>query len=272
MSIIKDYSNYLKEKKYSKSALETYPISLTKFLNFLNENKINLNNLDNKTLINYKDHLKTKYSPQTVNVKLAAIKSFIKFLNQQENLNIKYNNLKAVKTSNKKNIKEIKNIDKLFSYIDNIAKDKKTKNRDKLLLKIIYYTGARTKDITSIKLKNIKGNSIIIRDKQVATPQKLLMEIKSYSSLIKADSESYLFCSFSPAFNNQKKPPLTEKAVEEIFNKYKISINKNLTIRDLRNSFILKQKTNIPDIHSPALWQEIDSKTDYLNIKNSFLR
>lgn len=267
MSIIKDYSKYLKEKRYSKSALETYPLSLKSFLDYLKRNNLDINNLTSQKLIDYKKYLQEKYSSKTVNVKLAAVKSFVEFLNKNKGFDITYSNLKAIKTSKKKDIKKVENINKLLSYIDRIEKDKKTKQRNKLIIKLLYYTGAKTIDIINIKPKDIQENTVLIGGKYISIIQDLLKEMKSYSSLLGAEPEDYIFCSFASTFNNQKKPPLTEKAVEDLFNRYKDVIDKNLTIRDLRNSFILDQKTNIPDIHSPVLWQEVNVDTDYLRMR-----
>lgn len=259
------YIKYLKGKGYSKSALEAYSLSLKGFLDYLNRNSINLAEITNEKLVNYKNSLKNKQSPQTVNVKLAAMKNFIEFLNQCKGFNIEYHNVKAIKTKNKKDIKNIGGIEKFLFHIEKNAKDEKTKQRNKLIIKILYHTGAKTNEVTKIKLKDIQDNSIRTKEKHIHLPKKLSTEIKNYCSLIGVANNDYIFYNFSRAFKNKRKTPLTEKAVEGIFNESKMFINDELTIRDLRNSFILEKKTEIPDIHYPSLWQEVNINTDYLN-------
>lgn len=268
MDIIDKYHNYLLEKGYSRSALESYEISLRSFLDFLNQETSNIEDITEETLERYKHYIKQELSPQTVNTRLAATKNFIAFLNNYKGYNIEYQNIKAVKIKKKKTTKRIGNIDRLINYIKKTASGVKTKKRDELIFKMLYFTGARTKDIVHIKKQDIGNGVATIGQKQILLSSTLLEEINNYTFLINAEKDDYIFCNFSLAFKHKQKTPLTEKSIEELFNKYKVAINKDLTIRDLRNSFVLDIEKDLPDIHTPRLWQEYKINSHYLSYIN----
>jgi site-specific recombinase XerD len=267
MPISNEFYNYLKRRGYSRSSLQTYSISLDHFFDFLKKDQIKISHITNRVLQKYKNKLVKESSPKSVNIRLAAMKKFVEFLNEEKGYNIEYKNIGATKTNRKKDIKQVNGIERIMSSIENQNRDKKRKERDKLIFKLLYYTGGKTKEIIHIKKHNINKKGVIINKRQVILPTPLLQTIKKYSDIIDAGENDYIFYSFSPAFKYRQKSPLTEKAVEELFNKYKD--DKNLTIRDIRHSYILDLQKNVPDIHSPSsLWEEKNLNQDYLNYNN----
>ena len=85
---------------------------------------------------------------------------------------------------------------------------------------------------------------------------------------MKINNDDFLFINLTRAqkYNDEKKC-LTEKSVEDIFNKYKKIIGNNLSLRDLRSSFV----TNLDNyfyqlgIEKIYKYNEVETNLDYLN-------
>jgi len=267
---LNNFIEYLKEKRYSKSTFNSYFFALKDFFNFLTSKNNDINNFSKKDILEYKKQLLGKNTNQTINAKLAAIKKYIDYLKTRSKINLEWD-INIIKTKTKKDIIKIENITKILSYIDKITKDKFTRERDKLIIQMLYFTGLRTKEIIKIKKKDIKSNYIIIDGKKIILNKNLFNNIITYIKLLNINDDEYVFFNFSPAYKNGKfKPHLTEKSVQDLFNKYKSIINKNLSIIDLRNSYILNNKDILLDIGIKKinLYNIINFNSDYLKLNN----
>ena len=87
--------------------------------------------------------------------------------------------------------------------------------------------------------------------------------LKKYAKEI--PSTDYLFYSHSPNKKDIKRP-LTEKSVQNFFNKYKRTINKNLSINVLRNSYVANVYYSYLeyDIQKINTHKEISKNNNYL--------
>ncbi len=263
---LNNFLQNLKKFGYSRTTLESYKFNIIDFQKFLNERGLSLNNFSNLEVVDYKDLIKNLYSPQTVNVKLASIKKFVLY-NKKLNFNC---NVPPIKTKNKKNIKTIDNFNDLLREVDKKSKSCLMKERDKNFLKILYYTGLKTKEVTNLKPKNIKENALIIKNKTISLKKDLISDLKKYIKKIGIENNQFIFYSFSPSLKNSlPNKPLTEKAIEEMFNKYKKDIDSDITIRDLRNSYIIKQKNELPGNISEEYditTLSVDTRVGYLDL------
>ena len=177
---------------------------------------------------------------------------------------------KIIKTENKKGLNVI-NFDDLINHISASTENIKEKLRNILLLKMLYFTGLRTKEILNIKKKNIEENKIIFSGKTTIINSDLLNDIYNYFKIMGTGDDDYLFPSFSRIFNKSaSKPKLTEKSVEDIFNKYTKSKGEKYSIRDLRNSLMIKQRQHIiikDKIHEINIYELKSNYLDYYNGK-----
>ena len=266
------FTIFLENSGYKSPTVKSYFYNLKDFFQFLKRREIELYKFNSQTVNEYLNSLKSKNSAQTINSKIYAITKFIEYIKNQQNIDIALN-LIHIKTKNKKELKPIKNIGTIINEIDLKEKNLFIKNRDKLLINLIYFTGLRTKDILKLTVNDIDDNIIRVNSNIIFLNNELIKQIKDFASLIKLNGDNFLFTNFTPAQkSNKSKNSLTEKSVQDIFNKYKGVIDNNLSIRDLRSSYV----TNL-DEHFLALkiikiygYSDVETELDYLSyIKNS---
>lgn len=242
-SELNNFLKYLNSNGYSKSTISNYSFGLKNFFNYLNKKEIDSVNFKNQDIINFKKTLIDKNSGQTINSKIFAIKKYVEYLKETKNIDLNWN-IDIIKIKNKKNIIPIKNINKLLNYISKDNKNNITQERDKLLIKMLYYTGFRTKELLKVAPKNISDNIVKLHNKNIILNSDLADCIKDYIKKFNIKNEQYIFFSYGGQklnFNSH----LTEKSVQDIFNKYKKIIDKNLSIIDLRNSYAVNLKERL---------------------------
>lgn len=87
--------------------------------------------------------------------------------------------------------------------------------------------------------------------------------------MAKINNNDYIFTNFSLTFKNKNnKKPLTEKSIQEMFNRYKNAIGNSFTIRDLRNSYIINHKKSLPNFVSDEYSireDQLSQDVDYLS-------
>ncbi len=262
------FLKYLGTNNYSKSTINGYYFGLKEFFHYLNKNKTSLINFKNQDIINFKKILIDKNSGQTVNSKIFAIKKYVEYLKEIKNINLNWN-IDIIKTKTKKNIIPIKNINKLLNYVDKKTKNNIICERDKLLIKMLYYTGLRTKELLKIKPKNISDNILKLYNKNIILKYNFVNNINNYINKLKIKNEQYLFFSYASQKLNLSSH-LTEKSVQDIFNKYKKIIDKNLSIIDLRSAYIGNFKEKLINIKFDKIYSHeiVKFNDDYLQLYN----
>lgn len=268
---IKNFLKYLNSKGYSESTINSYYFGLKDFVNYLgNSNNSDIGSINNETVNNFKNYLLNKNnSAQTINTKLFAVQKFINRIetNLKIDLNVKINILKQ---KNKKDIIYISSAD-FDNIINKINKnDDIISKRNRLFFSLLYYTGSRTKDLLKTKKKDVRGNILIIGGNEIAINNNVGSGIKNYlesSYFVNLNNEAYLFFSFAGRKFNFSFP-LTEKSIQDFFKKYFRSLNENLSIIDLRNSYFknlhnFQLNIEINKINNPKI---IKSDIDYLNL------
>ena len=238
---INAFLEYLRNKNYAKSTINGYYFGLKDFFDYLLNNNVGAMKFKNQDIIDFKETLINKHSSfQTVNSKIFAIKKYAEYLKEEENINIDWD-VNIIKVKSKKDLIPIKNIGKLLNYINEKTKNPIICERDKLIIKILYFTGIKTKELLKIKDGDIINNILELENKKILLNKHLLKDLNNYINLANIKNSEYIFFNYSPANPARKKlqanKHLTEKAVQDIFNKYKSIINDKLSIIDLRNSY-----------------------------------
>src|SRR3989339_249121 len=244
--VVEEFHKYMSEGSFSRSTAQSYYFNILDFFKHLDGGNIPYYNINEQIVREYIDSLEAGNKPQTVNSKIYTIKKFTEFLKKIKNINLEVK-IKPVKLQKrKKDVNQILDFPKLLDYIDQVNwKKPKIRERDKLIIKFLYYTGAKTKSILQVKAKDIQDNKINFKDKMISVDNKFADEIRKYLNLFKISSSEYLFPNFKPSATIFKsKYPMSETSVQSLFRKYIEIIDKNLSIIDLRNSFILNQKNN----------------------------
>jgi integrase/recombinase XerC len=135
---------------------------MKKFLSYLKENKLNyitFNKDDARKYIKYLNEIELKSS--SISRMLSSLRSFYAYLIINERIN--YNPFKLIR--NPKKDKKLPTFlsDQEFIDILNHIKEDELSVRNKLIIELLYATGLRVSELTSIKLNDINYNDKSIR-------------------------------------------------------------------------------------------------------------
>lgn len=149
-----DYLKY--QKAYSENTIISYKNDIDEFLNFMNKENIdNINNVDYSVVRFYlMDLYNQKFGRNSVSRKLSSLRSFFKYLHNEEIVKINPFSLISSPKKEKKLPKFLYNedIEKIFN-VPNINTD--LGQRDLLILELLYDTGIRVSELVNIKIEDI---------------------------------------------------------------------------------------------------------------------
>lgn len=230
-------------KGSSQQTISSYADAFKLFLTFMKDNKnikpesIQLDDLTRDNIHDYlnwlEDVRKTKITSR--NVRLAAIHSFIRYLQSEDPTRIfEYQKILSIKKK-KASSKEVMWLtrEQLLKVLD--SPDSKTKEglRDKTLLTVLYDAGLRADELINMKLSNVvfltqsiikvtgKGNKTRSIPLLGNTAELLKKYIKEF------DIENKQFSSLEYLFFNRSKSKLTRAGLSYIIKKYVDIANKN---------------------------------------------
>ena len=158
------FLNFIKyEKNYSNNTINAYKCDLNEMIAYFELNKKDLS-LNNRTSIqNFLSHIsEKKISAKTLSRKIASIKSFFKYLiNQEVITNNITKGISFPKLPKKVPVflteNEIKKLIEMPKY------HSKYPQRDSLILELLYSTGMRISELVSIKIEDIRLEEGIIK-------------------------------------------------------------------------------------------------------------
>ncbi len=241
---LNSFKIYLHNLGYSDSTLSNYIFCLKDFLAYLLENSKNIDNFNNDDLQSFRSSLISRYKNGTINSKIFAVKKYSDYLKSIGH-QVDLLDLHVLKTKGRKDLLPVNNFNKLLAHIDEVAKNDVIRDRDKLLLSLLYYTGIKTRIILTLRPRNLRDGSIFLDDKFIGLPNGFCNKLDEYIDKIKLSPDQFLFFSnASQRINFNAK--LTEKSVQDLFNKYKVILGNNYSIRDLRHSYLFKLKNKTP--------------------------
>tara|TARA_B100000925_G_C21958521_1_gene452298 strand:- start:99 stop:965 length:867 start_codon:yes stop_codon:yes gene_type:complete len=251
--LFNNFKDYLEiEKKYSKKTVDAYLGDIHEFDKFLKVNfsNLNLKNIEYTNVRRWIVKLSEKnISKNTINRKLASLKSYFNFLVATNTIDISplesHKNLKTVKKIiNPFTEQEINEVFKNFELLD--LKNK----RDQLVIEILYSTGIRREELINIKISDIYFDQKLIkvlgkRNKERLVPMlpKLSHNIDLY--IKNNDPEKFLFES-----KPQKK--ISISTLYRLVNKYfrVVSTKTKISPHVLRHTFATHMYNNGADINS----------------------
>ncbi len=244
-----DYLEYLKyERRVSLNTIDSYGENLLLLSNSVNKNLIKLKKNDIKKFLD--DTLST---PRTKAHYLTVFNSFYKYLVFMDKIeNNPCDGIKAPKLEKKlPNYLTSEEIDKLF----NIRLTKPIDYRNKAMLEIIYATGARISEITSLELKQINFEECIIRvtgkgkkDRIIPIGNTALEALKLYVNNYRAFLVKNITCDY--VFLNKNGTKISRqgffKILKDLANK--AGIKKEISPHTLRHSFATNLLNNGADL------------------------
>ena len=250
-------NNFLKyiefEKRYSKHTLISYNTDLTQFLNFLHiEYEISdVSEISHQIIRSWiSSMLDSGISSRSVNRKITTLKSFYKYL-MQEDVVTENPTQKIISPKNVKKLPvfvEKSKMDELLSEIE--FPDTFEGERDKLIIDVFYMTGMRLSELLGIRKKDIdfsKSNIRVFgkRNKERIIPLSvnLLNQLKKFSEKHKINS-----C-FFVNFDGKK---LSAKNIYNMVNKYlgMVSSLEKKSPHILRHTFATHMLNNGADINA----------------------
>ena len=170
-NILLSYTEYLKKEERAKSTIQKYLQVAEKFIIFLKNKSLN-----RTEILSYKEQLKQRYCPATLNNMICALNCFFVFLNRED---LK---LKPLKIQKQLFLREEKELTK--EEYERLLMAAGKNFRVYLLLQTICSTGIRVSELVFITADAVRNKTAYIRNKGksriVFLPEKLCEMLKAY--------------------------------------------------------------------------------------------
>jgi len=290
IDFIEEFLKYLKdEKNYSEYTCKVYSDDLLQFNAFLNDEHITeVENIDHIIIRQFLALLTDKnYSKRSIARKLAAIKSYFKFLLKMNYID--KNSADYVSTPKlPKLLPHFLYEDEISNIIDSFNENNFESTRDRAIIETLYSTGMRVSELVNLGYQDIDLSQGIARvfgkgkkERIVAIGSKCRESISNYLIYrkalmikIKIDNEAL--------FLNSRGGRLTDRGVRYIFDKYvkKVAFEKKVSPHTIRHTFATHMLNNGCDLrvvqeflgHSSLTTTQIYTHIGKKHLKNVYNR
>ncbi len=271
---MEDFLNYLAyEKRFSEHTIKNYRHDLedfTKFLGHKKTEKAELNDIRNYLRMLYDK----KYSTATISRKLSALKSYFKYLEALEKIEVN----PMILISNPKKAKKLPNylnyndLERLLKAPDLTTKEGKMAA---LILEMLYSTGIRVSELVNIKLKdiNFEEHKILILGK--GHKERYVY----YGSACQQLLELYLKENLTSAYllHNKHNNQLNPRMVRMIVEKYtKVAgLDVHVTPHTLRHTYathMLNEGADLKSVGDLLGHENLSTTQIYTHVSNERLR
>lgn len=280
VDIIKEMEQYLEFCKYRKelnrNTLKAYRIDLEQYLSFVKKDMLLKAKIEE-----YITELHKKYKQKTVKRKIASIKAFYRYLEEEERLEgsnpFTKIRVKFKETESLPRIISRNDIERLLNYMYTIMKESGQKSaiyRDLSVIEMFFATGARVYEISNLKIQNIDLDNGIIklfgkgskeRYVQIGS-QEVLELVKEYYRLNQQDIDKSGFF-----FVNRQGKRFSEQSIRRMIRKYscQAGISIHITPHMFRHSvatYLLEEGVDIMYIQKILGHSSIKTTQIYLHI------
>ncbi len=291
-----DFLLNLQVNNFSQETIYNYERDLKVFENFLNEIDIEFDNINKKTILNYKAYLisrdrktpkaqkgKKRLASFSMNRMLSALRSYSKYLIDTDyKTPISPSEIKLVKTEKKHpRVSEFEEIIKLIESPDRFEKNKIVAARNRAILETLFSTGMRISELINLKKEQIdKTGRVFIRGKGkkerfVYLTPRAQRHIKKYLEVRGETNSSYLFIPYRGKNVHQKNKKLSPNYLEEKVKKYRELLGLNIPIspHSIRHAFatyLAESGANPAAIQILLGHESLDTTTRYVHASDRY--
>lgn len=247
-SLTEQYLNFCTNRKnLDQKTIKSYRIDLWQYTDYTDKNNIEW---DSKCSIeNYIEHLHNRYKPKSVKRKIASLKAFFHYLENEDIIELNPFHIIQIKYKEPfilpKTI-SISNIEAIINYAyeqykkATTAFSRKVALRNILILELLFATGMRISELCSIKADRLDFNDYIIKIYGKGSKERLIQIcnanvrrlIDKYILMIKPEENEYFFI-------NRLHNRLSEQSVRYMIDDYakNAQISQHITPHMFQHSF-----------------------------------
>lgn len=280
---IDSFLNYLlREKMYPETTIRSYSKDIQHFNEFIKKNNIDYHNINRDEIRKYLKYLDdSKMAKSSISRMLSSLRHFYNYL--LINGKVKTNQFKSVR--NPKKDKKLPNfltgeeLNKIFDTID-VSSDLGLRNR--LIIELLYATGLRVSELTSLKINDIDFGSKEIRVMGKGSKERIVFYgeyaeffLKKYidvnrHNLLKGKNSEYLFI-------NGNGGNLSTRGVQLIVDKVvnDAAIKHNISPHVIRHTFatdLLNNGADLKSVQELLGHSSLSTTQIYTHITNERLR
>ena len=236
------------EKGYSRHTIVNYRRDLLEFADEAGR-EISVGSLDTRIIRNFVYSLNIRNKSSSVARKLSALRTFFKFLEQEEV--ILSNPMGSISTpKQEQHIPVFLSVDEVFALLDSPGKGENFTARDSAILELLYSTGMRVSELVACNLASLDFGSEMVRvkgkgnrERIVPIGQQAIKKLGAYfgerEELLRNRLQQGKKIDKEAVFLNSRGTRLTARSVERLIAEYgrKAGIDKPVTPHVLRHSF-----------------------------------
>ena len=292
-----DFLLNLQTNNLSQETLYNYERDLDVFENFLNEEGVEFDDINKKTILNYKAYLTSidrktpkkqkgikKLSSYSINRMLSVLRSYIKYLIDMDYESpLSPESIKLLKTERKHpRVSEFEEIKKLIESPTEFEKNKLIGLRNRAMLEVLFSTGMRISELLNFKLDQIdKTGRIFIRGKGkkerfVYLTPRAQKHLNNYLDE-RTDDSSFVFIPYSGSKVKEKNKKITPSYLQRKIKQYReiLGINIPLSAHSLRHGFatyLAESGANPAAIQILLGHESLDTTTRYVHASDRYAR
>lgn len=153
---VADFLNYLQhERGYSSKTLQTYQLQLNQVAASLSSSDKHWLTLTEQQLQQHLSGQRTHLKPRSLALRVAALRSFYRYLQQQKIVTVNPAEYLAVPAA-KRNLPKNLDADQLSHFLDFDPADDILASRDKAMLELFYSSGLRLEELVNANTDDIK--------------------------------------------------------------------------------------------------------------------
>ena len=293
---IDDFLLNLQVNNLSQETVYNYERDLKVFENFLNEINIGFDNIDKKTILNYKAYLvsrdrktpksqpgKKKLASFSINRMLSTIRSYLKYLIDMDyKTPVSPSEIKLVKTERKHpRVSELEEITKLIESPTRFEGNKVIALRNRAILETLFSTGMRISEVINLKKEQIdKTGRIFImgkgkKERFVYLTPRAQKHIKNYSEVRGEIDSHYLFVPYRGKNVNLKDKKISPNYLEGKVKRYRelLGLNVPISVHGIRHAFatyLAESGANPAAIQILLGHESLDTTTRYVHASDRY--